>query len=107
MTFRKDDECKPRFTLLPHDALAEIIDVLEHGAAKYGADNWKLEGADYQRYYDAAQRHLMAWWLGTDQDSGSGQHHLAHAACCIIYLLTYHKRGLGLDNRDKCASTSL
>lgn len=88
----KHDAGKPRFSLLPHRALAAVMAVLEYGAEKYGADNWQKVESARTRYYDAAQRHLMAWWLGQDDDPESGLPHLAHAACCVLFLLWGERR---------------
>lgn len=84
---RKDDSAKPRWSLLPAGALAAVVGVLEFGARKYAPDNWRLVPDARRRYFDAAQRHLWAWWQGERLDPESGCHHLAHAACCVLFLL--------------------
>ncbi len=94
----KFDSEKIRVDLLPPDALEEISKVLTYGAAKYGDRNWEL-GMDWNRPYGALLRHLWAWWKGEDYDPESGIHHLAHAGCNILFLLSYMKRGVGKDNR--------
>ena len=60
---------------------------MEFGAAKYGQDNWQRVPEARQRYFDAAMRHLLAWWDGERLDAESGLPHLAHAGCCILFLL--------------------
>ena len=83
----KFDHGKPRWDLIPFRALASMVDVLTHGAKEYAPNNWrKVEGAHW-RYYRAALGHLVAWWLGEKLDQKSGLPHLAHAACCIFFLL--------------------
>lgn len=84
---QKHDAHKPRHSLLPVGSVASIIDVLEFGARKYGADNWQSVPDARTRYYDAAMRHLGAWWGGERLDAESGLPHLAHAACCILFLM--------------------
>jgi len=37
----KYDSGKPDYTLLPLDALEQVVEVLTFGAAKYDRDNWK------------------------------------------------------------------
>jgi hypothetical protein len=39
------------------------------------------------RYFDAAQRHLWAWWEGEARDPESGLPHLAHAVACLLFVL--------------------
>ena len=84
---RKADAGKPRPSLLPWRAIKQIVAVLEFGAAKYGADNWQRVPEARQRYFDATMRHLLAWWDGERLDAESGLPHLAHAGCCILFLL--------------------
>ena len=87
---KKLDKGKPRWSLLQWDVLGEVVKVLEHGARKYAPENWRKVPDARQRYYDAAMRHLTAWWMGEDNDDGpggSGLPHLAHALCCLSFLL--------------------
>ena len=88
---RKADAGKPRMSLLPWRAIQQIVAVLEFGATKYGADNWKRVPEAHQRYFDATMRHLLAWWDGERLDAESGLPHLAHAGCCILFLLWVDK----------------
>ena len=88
---RKADAGKPRLSLLPWRAVQQIVSVLEFGAAKYGADNWQRVPEARQRYFDATMRHLLAWWDGERIDAESGLPHLAHAGCCILFLLWAEK----------------
>jgi hypothetical protein len=83
----KFDGHKPRWSLLPKGTVREIIEVLEFGAAKYAENNWQYVDDGHQRYYDALMRHMEAWWLGEKNDPESGMSHLAHAGCCILFLL--------------------
>jgi len=84
----KGDGTKPRPTLLLkscNKAVQSVIDVLEYGARKYSADNWKK--VEHERYLDAALRHMIAYTSGEVNDSESGKHHLAHTMCCILFML--------------------
>lgn len=84
---RKDDAGKPRFDLFPSKAEKAIVDVLTFGANKYAPDNWrKVEGWRW-RYYRAARGHIWAWATGEKLDKESGLPHLAHAVCCLLFLL--------------------
>ena len=86
MIGQKHDKQKPRMSLLPKGALNAVIRVLEFGATKYKEDNWKHVGNAKTRYYDALQRHVDAWWSGERTDAETGEHHLAHAICCAMFL---------------------
>jgi len=87
MQGKKLDQNKPRMSLLPKGVLNAVIRVLEFGAKKYQADNWKHVPDAKTRYYDAMQRHIDAWWQGEQKDSETGESHLAHAVCCALFLM--------------------
>ena len=97
--FIKHDSGKRRYDLLPYDALEEIIKVLEFGALKYEDNNW-LRGCEWSRYWTACMRHITAWWMGESVDAETGLSHLAHAGCCILFLLGFELRDIGDDNRN-------
>ncbi len=82
----KFDKEKDQWTLLPFEAMRPVVRVLMHGARKYAPDNWKFVKPK-ERYFDACIRHLTAWQSGERLDPESGQPHLAHAICCLIFLL--------------------
>lgn len=84
---RKSDSGKPRWSLVPFDAMGSVVEVLTYGADKYGEGNWKGLSDFENRYFNAAMRHLIAWKNGEKNDSESGKPHLAHAACCILFML--------------------
>jgi hypothetical protein len=96
--FVKDDNAKTRYDLLPPELLEETARVLTFGAQKYSAHNW-AQGASWSRYFSAMMRHMWAWWRGEDNDPETGFSHLAHAACCLSFLIAYQRRGLGEDDR--------
>lgn len=85
----KLDSDKLRWSLLPSGTIAQVIAVLEYGAKKYAVRNWIDVPDAKTRYYDAAMRHLDAWRGGELNDSESGLPHLAHAACCLLFLLWF------------------
>lgn len=95
---RKDDAGKRPWGLLPFDALADIVAVLQFGADKYGVRNWE-QGMEWSRPFDALHRHLAAWWQGEHRDPETNLSHLAHAGCCLLFLLAYERRKAGKDDR--------
>ena len=96
----KFDQDKIRLELLPPELLTETGKILTFGAKKYADRNWEL-GMDWSRVFGALNRHLWAWWGGQAKDPETGESHLAHAACCIAFLLAYEQRGVGTDDRQK------
>ena len=84
---RKFDGTKPQYTLLPVGPLLAVVEVLTYGAAKYSPDNWKHVPDGRRRYLDATFRHIEAWRGGEQFDDESGMHHLAHAICCLFFLM--------------------
>lgn len=89
---RKNDTGKRRFSLLPINCINAVLDVLEFGAKKYEVGNWQKVPEAETRYFDAALRHIFAWKQGEKVDPESGCHHLAHAVCCLIFLLWFDKQ---------------
>ncbi len=87
----KDDDGKDPWHLIEWGALQEAAKVLAYGADKYSPRNWE-SGLLYSRYFSATIRHLTAWWRGEDLDSETRLHHLAHALCCVMFLLAYSLR---------------
>ena len=84
---RKFDEGKLQYGLVPPLALRETVKVLTFGAEKYEPDNWRRVPDGPRRYFDAAQRHLWEYKQGEKFDSETGVSHLAHALCCIMFML--------------------
>lgn len=107
---RKDDNGKLPWWLLPILPIREIIRVMHWAAYEkqptpYGPNNWQHVENARQRYYDAAMRHLTDWWdlhqrgVSPEEkaDHESGFHILAHAGCCVIFLLWFELVGAGIQ----------
>ena len=91
---RKDDSNKPRYSLLPTGTINQVVQVLEYGASdKYEVDNWQKIPDARRRFYDAAMRHIDAWWNGEKTDKESKLPHLAHAICCLLFLMWFDNKG--------------
>jgi dATP/dGTP diphosphohydrolase, N-terminal len=86
--------------LLPTYPLLETSKVLAFGAQKYDAHNWR-EGMEWSRLLGAGMRHLTAFNEGIDLDEETGLSHLAHATCCLLFLLQYTQDHPQLDDRYK------
>lgn len=98
----KDDRAdgKPRWELIPLDAVEEIVKVYTMGAEKYAPNAWKDIPDAYDRYKAALLRHITAYDKGERLDKESGLSHLAHAAwnAIAILWLDMHKLELNGDN---------
>lgn len=99
-TGHKYDGGKPPLDLLSRTALVKIAEVMAYGSNKYAAHNWR-GGLHWSRVLSAAMRHLMAFNDSEDKDSETGLSHIAHAGCCIMFLLEYETTHPELDDRYK------
>lgn len=98
----KHDISKTDWSLVPMECVEDIVKVLEFGAKKYSANNWRTgEGFRYTRVLNSLIRHIFAWGRGEDLDPESGLSHLAHAGCNIIFLLYYTKHKDRYHNDDR------
>jgi hypothetical protein len=87
-TPKKYDNGKMRWDLLPIKEVEQGVEVLTFGANKYTDNGWMdaiREKPD--RYYAALLRHLVAWRKGEKTDPESGKPHLAHALCCLWFMM--------------------
>lgn len=89
----KHDAGKPIFGAIPPLAELEVAKVMEFGARKYSRGNWAKVDNLQERYMDAVLRHLNAVRRGEKLDDESGLSHLAHAACCVLFMLDDEMRG--------------
>jgi hypothetical protein len=81
--------------------MTETAKVLQHGADKYGARNYRDTKINATTYVSAIMRHLLAWNDGEDLDPESGLSHIAHVAACCDILLDTAACGMLTDDRSK------
>jgi hypothetical protein len=79
-------------------AIMTMAEVAGFGEVKYSRLNY-MRGYPWSLSFDAAQRHLMQFWSGVDNDDESGLPHLAHAAWHCLAMLAFLQKGLGDDDR--------
>jgi len=96
----KHDQEKPDMSLLSSIAIFKIAQVMTYGKSKYSANNWR-GGFKWSRVIAAALRHIFAWLGGEDKDPETGLSHLAHASCCLFFLLEFETTKPELDDRYK------
>ena len=104
MKFQKFDGKKNRLELIEPEFIEGLGRILSFGADKYEADNWKLASSeeDQRRIYGALQRHLMAYRKGEKIDAETGESHLYHA-CCNLMFLDYQDRQQERETVITCA----
>lgn len=100
----KYDSGKVPLDLLDPAALEGLAAVLQFGAKKYQAHNWR-GGISYSRLLGAMMRHLFAILRGEDVDPESGLPHVDHLGCCWMFLSNMMKTRQDLDDRYKKTET--
>jgi hypothetical protein len=98
---------KAQLHLLSPSAMTETAKVLQHGANKYGARNYRDTKVNATTYVSAIMRHLLAWNDGEDLDPESGLSHIAHVAACCDILLDTAACGMLTDDRSKKVTKKL
>ena len=88
--FKKSDEGKLKWSLMPFEQLEDVVRVLMAGAKKYGAENWR-KCDDVNRYKDALMRHVVSYVKGEKNDLEDNLSHLAHAMCNCLFLMYFDK----------------
>jgi hypothetical protein len=89
----KKDEGKYEPTLVYRSAIENIARVRAYGVKKHGhREDWRT--TDMVKHYDAALRHIFADLSGESIDKESGELHLAHAMCNLMFLIEsrYNKK---------------
>ncbi len=96
----KYDDGKLRYSLLPWEAIKEVVRVLEFGAMKYEAHGWKNVPNGTTRYFDAMMRHTFdddgRPMLAGQRDLESGLLHSAHRATDALFLLFFDLRDIAM-----------
>lgn len=85
--------------LWPTTATALGSIAMLNGALKYGRSNFRAIGVRASIYYDAARRHLDAWFEGEENDPDDGVPHLGAALACIAILVDSDFEGSLNDDR--------
>lgn len=94
---------KVPFSTVPAPVIAEIGLAMLEGARKYRRHNYRVIGVRASVYYDAAQRHLTAWWEGEDIDPDSGLPHIVKALSTLTVLRDAQIMGKQNDDRPPVA----
>lgn len=86
--------------LWPNTASAMGSIGLLNGMLKYGRANFRAIGIRSSIYYDAARRHLDAWFEGEECDPDDGVPHLAAALACLAIIVDAQAAGKLNDDRQ-------
>ena len=96
---------KLRYDLVNAAAEEDVVRVLTYGARKYAPDNWKKVKHARRRYLGALLRHLRARFRGDVLDPETKLPHLAHAACCLMFLQALDAEGVK-DDSEPCGDAA-
>lgn len=97
---------KAYLSTVPSQVLFELGLAMLEGACKYGRHNFRAVGVRASVYYDAAMRHLMAWWEGETDDPESHVSHLIKAMACLTVLRDAQMHAKMEDDRPPCGRHS-
>jgi hypothetical protein len=97
----KHDSGKADWSLVPFEALEDMVKVLEFGANKYSRNNWRENGGfKWLRICNSTLRHLFAFMRGETLDPESGISHIAHAQCNLLFLAYYIQNSKSFKAND-------
>jgi len=77
---------KPPIDNIPLSVISEVGMALAEGQYKYGGYNWRVIGVRASVYWNAAFRHIKAWWEGEDLDPDSQLSHITKAISALVVL---------------------
>jgi len=100
----KNSAGKDRWDLVPWEELEQVVKVFTHSTKKYEPDNWKTVPNAENEYFAALQRHIASWRKGEQLDKESGINHLAHAICCLLFLMWFDAR---MSNNPRQSGTDI
>lgn len=92
---------KPTTFAIPPVSVLALGAAMEDGARKYGVFNWRGTGVTASVFFNAMERHLLAWRNGEDFAPDSGIHHLAHLMASAAILLDAEACGVYNDDRPE------
>ena len=95
------DNAKPPLAWLPPEGMRAVARVQAYGHRKYKDFNNYRKGMEVSRNCSCAMRHIMAYMDGEDFDRESGESHLAHAACRMMFILQNIHDQVEIDDRYK------
>lgn len=98
---------KAPLSVVPMNVISELGVAMLEGALKYGRHNYRAVGVRGSVYYDAAMRHLIAYWEGEDTDPDSGVDHRVKAMACLTVWVDSSRQGNCTDDRPPRSAPQL
>lgn len=83
---------------VPTKLIREVGQVLDFGAQKYSAHNWR-KGGSWSSVLNSALRHTVNIIDGRKIDAESGLPESGHLGCNIAFLTEFMELGIGVDDR--------
>ncbi len=96
----RENEGKPRWSLVDFESFESMVKVLEQGAEKYGKYNWQ-KGLKVTETAESLLRHIFSFLAGNDIDADSGLEHIGHIQANAMFLGYMMKNRKDLDDRNK------
>jgi hypothetical protein len=84
---------------VPATAILEAALGMLEGNRKHGRHNYRRAKVVASVYYDAAMRHLMAWWEGENTDPISDIHHVSKTISDLLVLRDAMINDMCIDDR--------
>jgi len=97
---------KPQWSLVDFESFEDMVKVLEFGAKKYSANNWK-KGLEINKLCESMLRHVFAFMNGETNDPESGLPHIGHIQCNTMFIAHMMKHKPHLDDRAKSIGQEL
>lgn len=91
----------PTWSVMPRWVMLAVGRVMQIGAAKYDAFNYRVAPVTASTYEDAMERHAALWFDGEDCDPETGVSHLASIIASCSLLMDTQRTGMLVDNRQK------
>lgn len=85
------NEGKLKWSLVDYKALEPLVRVLEYGANKYSADNWK-KGLDKKEILESTMRHLIALISDQPLDDESKLEHEGHVLANMMFYSHFNQK---------------
>jgi hypothetical protein len=89
---------KLKWSYIHWPSMEELVKVLMYGANKYAPNNWK-KGLSMSEISESLLRHLFAFMEGEDTDPESGESHIGHIMCNVMFMNYVYKFKPEFDDR--------